>query len=452
MIFTTVIILSLLHTVISFKKPLWGVCTLLAIKMLVPDTVRSPLAFLSLNSFCSLALFLAWIKGVFAHSVKLGKEELGLVHYVGILTVLCFLVFIFGDFPLSRQFPASVQYFTLQIFPVLVAASVINDKDSLTLVLKVFVCSSLICMVYGIFCFLTFTPYPYNQWIVQFYTSARGVSNYEDVTTAEMGGIAGRIMGTVTSDTWSYGMVICILFSLFYCLYDKTKQKILLACTILAAVSCLFTVRRTPLMVLFSFIITLMLFRKKTNMMKWICVGLAVCVFLYFFLNLFPQFKKYSSILETVLFFWDDSVAAKNNVSGSSLEFRLFQLDYTLNQISDSPIFGNGWASMYQARHHRMIGWESMLFTSLMQFGYLGFMIWMGWFYKLYKYSIQHTKDKSLGIAFMLSSLMLCFVNDTIYPFFIFFGAVLLNKTNRFYGINKRNYSYLSHKRLPFLL
>lgn len=430
MIYSYILIISIGHTLLSFKKPLWGLCSLLLIKILIPDIVRAPLFPISLNTFCSLSLFASWLVFVPQQTPNYGKNEKRLINFSVLLAGLCIVVFVITDVDIYKQLTLSMQYFALQILPVIIAASVIDNKRDLMLVLKILMYSSLICMLYGLFCFFTSTPYPYNEIFSNAYYAARD-ANYDSIVNASMGGIAGRIMGTATSDTWSYGMIICILFTLFFCIYQYLKDKLSFICVALAAVSTLLTVRRTPIMVMFSFIIILFFLRKPrlSYIIRYAFLGGGA---VFVILLIFPQLYELTHILETVFFFWNDSVAQKNEITGSSLEYRLFQLKYTLNQISSSPLFGNGWGAMYNGRHDVMNGWESILFTSLMQFGIIGFMIWMGWFHCLYHYSVIYTKKNSLHIAFMLSALVLCFVNDTIYPFFIFFGCVLLNKMDRF--------------------
>ena len=159
----------------------------------------------------------------------------------------------------------------------------------------------------------------------------------------------------------------------------------------------------------------------------------------------FPQLSTFRHILESSMFFWDDSVSAKNEVTGSSVSYRVYQLKRTMELISDTPIFGNGWGSCYyRALHSDMNGWESIVFTTLMQFGYFGFLIWMHMFYRFYRYSLK-SKLRVISLAFMVASLAFCILYDTIYPFYIFFGAVLINKLSYMEGhvsnVNKNNAS-----------
>ena len=144
--------------------------------------------------------------------------------------------------------------------------------------------------------------------------------------------------------------------------------------------------------------------------------------------NIFPQLSTFRHILESAIFFWDDSVSARNEVSGSSVSYRSYQLKRTIELVSNNPIFGNGWGSCYYRSLHRdMNGWESIVFTTLMQFGYLGSMLWAYLYYRFYKYSLK-SRHHVVSFAYMSASMAFCILNDTIYPFYIFFGAVLINK------------------------
>ena len=63
-------------------------------------------------------------------------------------------------------------------------------------------------------------------------------------------------------------------------------------------------------------------------------------------------------------------------------------------------------------------------------------------FYRFYRYSLK-SKYRVVSLAFMSASMAFCVLNDTIYPFYIFFGAVLINKMSYFenltINVNKNN-------------
>ena len=129
-------------------------------------------------------------------------------------------------------------------------------------------------------------------------------------------------------------------------------------------------------------------------------------------------------------------MANENNVSGSSVRLRLYQLNYTVSNISYSPLFGNGWGAQYVKYHPGMFGWESIIFTSLFQSGYLGIIALTYLFVSFYKYSVENAKNRGIALAFILSSAIFCISTDTIYPFFIYLGCVILHKMNNCTDIN----------------
>ena len=424
-----ILVVTLLHLFFCIKKPIYGLCTLLAIKILIPDTARFSQS-LSLNSLCSIVLFVTY----FAY-VLLGKESLSrlrnnLINYILFFIVFSFFVILFTDYtPRGYQIKTLLQYFFLQIAPIVVAVGVIKTGKDLKLILLVFVISFIICTLYGILCFIFGYPYPYNAWFSQYFSVSRN-ANYE--MRVEMAGITGRIIGTATSDSWSFGMVIGIACLIVHIIYTYLKTRLSLICYGLCVIAVLFTVRRSPILTLLCFYLLLYLFNFKyvKKFKKMILCGITIGLFILLLINIVPSLSSFRNIIETVFFFWDDSVAAANRVSGSSVSLRQYQLNYTITHISESLLFGNGWGAMYVKYHPGMHGWESIIFTTLFQSGVLGLFVMGGLFYSFYKYSIIKNPDHGLAKAFIIASLIFCITSDTIYPFYIYFGCVLINKIN----------------------
>ncbi len=422
-----ILFISLIHLYFSIKKPIYGFCSLLSIKILIPDTARSIFTSLSLNSFCSIVLIIFFISHLFFKRNYIKCLNNKLVYYIGAYLVFSIVVIVMTDYtPNDVQIHYLLQNFTLQFFPIIVAIGSIQDSKDLDLVLKVFTICFTICTIYGISCFLLKIPYPYNNWFASFYGVARS-ANYEVIE--EMAGIQGRIIGTSTSDSWSFGMVITSAFMISFIINDYIKKKYTLICLILCTISVILTVRRSPIMALMSFYIFLALFYYKNVKKTFIYIVGGFCL-IHVLLLFSPILVSFGNIIETSLFFWDDSVAQENDVTGSSFSLRLFQLDYTIKNIANSPLFGNGWGAMYVKYHQGMYGWESIVFTTLFQSGYLGIIALSVLLFSFYEYSVIKAKNKGLAIAFILSSLFFCISNDTIYMFYIYLGCVLLHKIN----------------------
>lgn len=434
-----ILLIVVVHLLFSIKKPLYGLCTLLAIKILIPDIARSPISALSLNSLCSIILFASYIIHLLLEKEKYKYINNSLVHYIGIYFLFSLLVIVFTDYtPRSYQFSTLIQYFALQLLPVIVAIGTIHTTKDLKAVIYVFVICITICTLYGIVCFLFRIHYPYNAWFAEYFEVARS-ANYDAMIEDVKRGIQGRIIGTSTSDSWSYGMFISLTFMISFIINRYIKNHMSLICYVLCVIAVMLTIRRSPVLTLLSFYFLLSIFYYNLSF-KIYAYTFIVVIALYIAIMLIPELSSFRYIIESSAFFWDDSVAKANNMGGSSLNLRLYQLNYTVTNISDSPLLGNGWGAQYAKYHPGMYGWESIIFTSLFQSGFLGIIALTYLFVSFYKYSIKNAKNRGIALSFILSSALFCITSDTIYPFFIYFGCVLLNKMN-----NCRNFDYSKH-------
>lgn len=429
--FALIFVIILIEVVLSFYKPLYGFCFLLAVKLLIPDTARSIILPISLNSINSLILFGGWLFNIAWGKTNIEGLKNKLFKSILFLTIFNIIVIFVDDYtPSIQQFSNFVQYYTLQLLPIIVLMTVVQKPSDLILIIKIFTISLLICCLYAVICYIAQIPYPYNNWFNSYFVSARGTS-VESAIEIEMGGVIGRIMGTATSDTWSFGQLMCVASILMCCIYNKVKNPIILAATILSGITVLFTVRRSPILTVLTFFFVLFIFSKNKN--RLIFPILLFILTSYIIICIVPSLSNFKSILESSLLFWNDNVAAKNDVTGSSLALREYQLNYTIQQLKYNPLLGNGWGAMYVRYNPGMFGWESYILTTLMQFGFLGLIAWSWMIWNFYKYSTINSKDKKFARAFIIGSLALWLTSDTIYPFFIYFGCVMLNKIDKFH-------------------
>jgi hypothetical protein len=428
---TLILIIILIEVVLSLYKPLYGFCFLLAVRLLIPDNTRSILLPISLNSIVSILLFIGWIFNIAIGKISVKGLKNNLIKIILVLTCYSIVVILVDDYtPRMQQVLTFIQYYTLQFLPILVLMTVIQNTKDLLLIIRVFTFSLLICCIYGILCYITQMPYPYNGWFNSYFAAARGAS-VESAIETQMGGVSGRIMGTATSDTWSFGQLICIAFILMCCIYYKIKNPITLITSILSGIAVLLTVRRSPILTAFVFFFILFIYNnnKRKILFSMSLFVIMICILIY----IVPSLSNFKSILESSLFFWNDNVAAKNDVTGSSLALREYQLNYTIQQLKYNPLLGNGWGAMYVRYNPGMFGWESYILTTLMQFGFLGLIAWSWMIWNFYEYSTIYSKDKKFARAFIIGSLALWLTSDTIYPFFIYFGCVMLNKIDKFH-------------------
>lgn len=419
-----VILAFLIQVVLSIKRPVYALCWLLLVKILIPDNVRFPFVDISLNTSCSIALFLGWIISRVAKPNSKNKLIKFLLFFFVYCTISIFLTF--SNVPVSIQFKTYIMYVVIQLLPIIVMIFVVRTEEDVKLLIKIFSFAVFICSLYSIVCFFLQIPYPYNNWINAQYGSRDG--NLDNMFNVSMAGIMGRCMGTATSGTYDYGMVISSLFICIGAIYYVLKKKCLLYLWILVGLNVLCTTRRSPILTAIVFIVILFVFENKANIRKKIKYIIYPFLLILLCVNIFPVLEDFKNIIESTLFFWNESIAEKNEVTGSSVSYRTYQLNRTISLIKENPFFGNGWgACYYKDKYPDMNGWESIVFTTLMQFGYIGALMWIFLFYNFYKYSCR-SGFKVLSVAFMASGMTLCLFTDSIYPFYIFFGSVLINK------------------------
>lgn len=349
-------------------------------------------------------------------------------NFILFFLVSSFLVTFIPDYtPWKIQISNLMQFFMTQLLPTFLLASIIKTKEDAIKLIKVFIFSFSICIIYGIGCFIMRIPYPYNQMFIDYF----GYGRNADMTSAfeqVQSGIAGRIVGTPSADSYSFGMIVPIAFSIQFCLYYYLRGKWNLILTILLGIGVLLTTRRSPIITALVFLLVLFLGNNSRIKIKYLRYMIIIMGAIFLVVAAFPELTAFGNIIETVFFFWDDKVAASNGVGGSSVSLREYQLLYTIKQIKNDWLFGNGWGAIYYGYHPNMYGWEGIVFSALMQLGIWGVFLWSTLFYRAYKYSAFFFRNKIACKAYILSAITLCIFTDTIYLFFILLGTVILNK------------------------
>lgn len=274
-----IILIFIFQLFLSFKKPLLGFCLLLMVKILVPDNVRFLIGDLSLNTCCSLILFSAWIFKSGLWGRRFRSDTKMIWHILGFMAIFGFTMLLTdSSVPVSYQFKPYFAYVVLQLLPIVVMIDVVRSQEDVSLLLKSFLLATAICAVYSVACFVLNIPYPYNDMVNSIFPGRD--ENIEMVMSSEMGGIAGRCMGTATSGTWDYAMVIT---SLFLCIGSMTlflKKKIWYAVWIVCGIDVLCTIRRSPIIAagLFMLIVFLLSDRNKVGKkLMYLTCGGAFC-------------------------------------------------------------------------------------------------------------------------------------------------------------------------------
>ena len=156
-----------------------------------------------------------------------------------------------------------------------------------------------------------------------------------------------------------------------------------------------------------------------------------------------PSLKKYSAYFEATVFFWDDDKAKDSDFRGSDIATRTMQLAGSFDMIDNSLFvgLGQGYIQYYQEKygqHPLLLGFDSMVFITLITSGLVGFSLWLFFFYKLYSNTkivyrqTEHrnkndfTELRSLIIVYFVFIVLTGFQN--VFSHFLVFYAIQLKK------------------------
>lgn len=223
--------------------------------------------------------------------------------------------------------------------------------------------------LYGYLCYATnFNP-------MALYLSTQFDSHFETVlmySVEPRGGLSGRISG-LTRHPLEYCSVLSSMVLLF--LYAYKKKIIGVAIFIIVEFLCfsnsVLSGSRSGLIALFVSILALLIFEKKIKIIIWIVASFPFIVGLLYIL-----FPEQSSFITSLV----NPIEASDEVNGSDKSMRIEQLMGAIDLINDNLHhywFGNGagWSNHYLEKyggHPVLLGFESIIFTGLVNFGVLG--------------------------------------------------------------------------------
>lgn len=239
------------------------------------------------------------------------------------------------------------------------------------------VISICIAFIYGLFLTTTNGINPYQIYIQY----ANGIVWDDSYSAVVEGRLFGRI-SSVFNHPMTYGLFLGLSLTYIYSIRDSLKKYqliIIFSGLVLAIFLCGI---RSPIGALFVTLIVFLGLTHKVKLMLQIGLlgGLA-----YFILSMIPEMNSYVGSI-----FSDD----KSNVSGSSLDMRLTQLEGCFQEIRNNPIFGKGysWDTYYIQKygdHPVILSFESIAFSILCDGGLLGVLIFFIFLIKLFKRTSQ---------------------------------------------------------------
>ncbi len=279
------------------------------------------------------------------------------------------------------QMPA-VKQFLLDMLVPLSMVIIFRKSEECVSVQRYAVILVLVTCIYGIYTYSIGTNL-YSLLVQIHYPDA---NDFEQYMEEERAGLEGRIGGFIGHPVFYAGMMMIlfylILFFSLQCL--KRKNKIWLAISVVAmlgiGINMFLTGTRSAMV---ATAVGLIYYGIKVLSYSKILIIALSFAGLVGVMMAFPIFGKYQPMVDSIVYFWDDDKTA-GEIKGSSVSMRLNQLEGTFDIISGPKIFfgnGAGWVRKYMeknGKHPVLLGFESLLFSGLVQYGVLGFLLIYG--------------------------------------------------------------------------
>jgi hypothetical protein len=304
--------------------------------------------------------------------------------------------------------------------------------------LKIFL---LIVCIYGIYCYITNSNIITTAFNLYFDKRNDILDHFKEESR---GGLAGRIQGFTEHPLEYGGAMLCAFF--YFLQINLYKKKKLLIDYILFALICINIFLSGSRAAIIAFLIGFALFIYVNKQIKYKTKIRITLYFigLYFILaTCFSFFDTYSGFIKSIIFFWENN----DSVKGSNFDMRLTQLNASFDLVSNDTIsylfgLGDGWVRDYSQRHGGLhpvlLGFESILFIGIIEYGIIGFFVLTCGIYYIYfklanKYHISNV-TKIFIVSFFIFQM---FTGEYALPTFLSFVSIMI-KTDIQLLINKK--------------
>lgn len=427
----------LVHTILSCKRLVYGLASFMSIRVLVPESMRSPIASLSLNSLLIIILLVITIFASRFSFFKIRKDRFG-----NALLLFIFLPIIFLPFSeyldLGLQAKGWLQIFLTDITPAMLAICILKTEKDLDVVIRCMFFTMMVSLFYGVYSFITNS----NPW-ADFIKSSNPTYDVsgEANELAKYSNLTRNTNSTFVS-TNCFGYYLTYMFAFMLLLKNKISKRKWILSLLLIFVCMVFSTKRSPIVTLMFIFAYLIRYKKKL-----IFPIILVCCILLILLFTIPALENARKFFMTAVFFWDDSYSDSVDVHGSNMELRIRQVLYPFIEIKNNLLLGHGygWCSVYLAVHKsihpQLFGFETIFSTAICEFGIMGILLYSYLFVTSYRYIKNVIIDKKVNFAllFVLSILVLYIATGVAYSYFFFIMLVVLHKASMHNGyINKK--------------
>jgi hypothetical protein len=425
--------ISLIHFFSCAYRTIWGLCTFLAIRILVPECARITDS-LSLNSLCILVLLLFTLRD-FLTEGRLNIIKKSLLNLYLSFFCMFFVLLLLSDFQnFSFQLGRLMQFLLTDIIPAILASIIIQKKQDVKLIINTLIVASLICCSYGVYTFFEMNN-PYVDYFLYQNKSFQGNSlDFSDISR----GLSGYTSGTfISTNAFGYFLPITFVMLLYKEHIQHNCANIIVL--ILISICTIMTTKRSAIISYCSIWIFLFLFSKKKTKWKYFSYISIIVLIVIMLIMYIPFFGNIRPLIESSIFFWNDNLADKNDIGGSSFMMRYGQIYYSFVEVKNNILFGKGfgWTTYYLSKntyHPTLFGFENIITEAIVTMGVCGLFVWSFIFYKSYRYSSFHEKDKSMYKIFTLIQIVIAIA--TGFSYFIFYG-IYIAILNKFYLLKR---------------
>lgn len=348
---------------------------------------------------------------IFQFKQILSKKKLRPLMPFIIFLLLQFIIIIFAE---QLSFSTGWYMYTLCdfFFVMYLYANMTTHKNSAKLYKWTLFWTFLVITAYGLFLISMPGINPYKmiqmplfggEFNEAYAAGNSGISTNTEISDDRM---FGRI-SSVFDHPMTYGLNLGF-FAIFstYLLKDKPKWLVIVLAVIITAI--VTSGIRTPIAALLVTILFALLYIHKAKYFWYCLIGATAVVILLPLL--FPSTEEY-----VMSIFSNDE---DTGPSGSSLSMRLGQLEGCIELSEDTPIFGKGygWHTWYNNEygpHMKALYFESLIFTILVDTGFVGFIIWAVFIIMSYKFIRSYSSDR-LYQAALLSLIVFYLAYGTI--------------------------------------
>lgn len=372
MILTIAGLLLTLILIICFFNIRLGTALFVVYSLLVPipDITIGPLHFGDNLVKTVLLLSLLYDFKV-RHHYKLSWKLMTpfLIYFVVILLII----------PFQSETPRGWMYNSWRVsvmntlFAAFVAYNVVSRyPDSILIFRRALIVSILVAGIYGLF--LTTTG-GFNPYINLIMLSKGSAVDAETLLGYFMAEGEGRIFGRISSvfmHPMNFGLFIGLGFVYVFAIRKNISKWFLAVLLTILTLDALFCGVRSCIGGLVFAVAFYLLFSRNIR------VALAALVVGLIAYNIILKMPDLSTYISSIT----DINNTQGNVSGSSLEMRLDQLNGCFVEIRNNPILGKGydWVGYYKSNfgdHPVILSFESLIYVVLCNNGFLGILIWI---------------------------------------------------------------------------